>query len=485
MITWMQKHRKYLVITIWISTIAFVGAGFVGWGAYSFNKDATSIAKVGKRSINYKQFNLAYSNAYNYYNQMFGGKFTNEMAGEMKLKEVVVSNLINEALMLNFADELGFFVSDDEIKNVLANDKYFQTNGVFDIKKYRLVLSNMRLKEKDYEQNLRRELLLKKLNSIIISHNTKTSQLLSSTVLMEDRLSIDTIVINPDDVSVSDDELKKYWEGKKTSFLTPKTYEIAEDFISIDTIKSISEKEINELYEEKKYTFTDKDGKIQALKNVKDKVIIEVKFDKTKKEALKRYIKVRDGKEKLHKTLTITHNEGDYPYKKLSSLGENKVLKPFKQKDGYKIIHLIKTNLPKPMSFEVAKPQVLLMYRNEKSNEMLLVKAKEGLKDFVGTDIGFVGIDINKTIGSLGIVDTKKFVNQVFEKNDKKSFIVLGNKAILYKITKQKLINDDKYKTLKKEFENASLNLENQELRTNLLNLLQKRYRVERFYKGD
>ncbi len=32
MITWMQRHKKWLVITIWISTIAFVGAGFVGWG---------------------------------------------------------------------------------------------------------------------------------------------------------------------------------------------------------------------------------------------------------------------------------------------------------------------------------------------------------------------------------------------------------------------------------------------------------------------
>ena len=37
MITWMQKHRKYLVVTIWVSTIAFVGAGFVGWGAYDLN----------------------------------------------------------------------------------------------------------------------------------------------------------------------------------------------------------------------------------------------------------------------------------------------------------------------------------------------------------------------------------------------------------------------------------------------------------------
>ena len=49
MIEWMQKHKKSLIPTIWISTIAFVGAGFVGWGAYDMNANrAGSIARVGQ-----------------------------------------------------------------------------------------------------------------------------------------------------------------------------------------------------------------------------------------------------------------------------------------------------------------------------------------------------------------------------------------------------------------------------------------------------
>ena len=54
MITWMQKHKKYLVITIWISTIAFVGAGFVGWGAYKFGAAADAIATVGETKVTYE-----------------------------------------------------------------------------------------------------------------------------------------------------------------------------------------------------------------------------------------------------------------------------------------------------------------------------------------------------------------------------------------------------------------------------------------------
>ena len=71
MITWMQKHKKYLVVTIWVSTIAFVGAGFVGWGAYDFNKSrATSIAKVGDIDISYHRFEQTYAKLFNYYSQL-------------------------------------------------------------------------------------------------------------------------------------------------------------------------------------------------------------------------------------------------------------------------------------------------------------------------------------------------------------------------------------------------------------------------------
>ncbi|MCJ7766283.1 MAG: SurA N-terminal domain-containing protein, partial [Thiovulaceae bacterium] len=59
MITWMQRHRKYLVITIWISTFAFIGAGFVGWGQYSYGDKAGAVAKVGDVSISQRELQQA------------------------------------------------------------------------------------------------------------------------------------------------------------------------------------------------------------------------------------------------------------------------------------------------------------------------------------------------------------------------------------------------------------------------------------------
>lgn len=73
MIGWMQKHKKYLIITIWISTIAFVGAGFVGWGSYSFSGTSNAVAVVGDRKISIEKLQREYAKLYNLYNQLFNG----------------------------------------------------------------------------------------------------------------------------------------------------------------------------------------------------------------------------------------------------------------------------------------------------------------------------------------------------------------------------------------------------------------------------
>ena len=80
MITWMQRHRKYLVITIWISTFAFIGAGFVGWGQYKYGEKSGAVAKVGDISITNRELQQAYSQLFDRYSRMFQGQFDQEQA---------------------------------------------------------------------------------------------------------------------------------------------------------------------------------------------------------------------------------------------------------------------------------------------------------------------------------------------------------------------------------------------------------------------
>ena len=61
MIEWMQRHKKWLIVTIWISTIAFVGAGFVGWGSYDYGKSDSTVAIVGDKEVPLNDLQSEYS----------------------------------------------------------------------------------------------------------------------------------------------------------------------------------------------------------------------------------------------------------------------------------------------------------------------------------------------------------------------------------------------------------------------------------------
>ena len=51
MITWIQKRKKFVVGVMAVTTFAFVGAGFVGWGSYDYGAKSGNIAKVGEIGI--------------------------------------------------------------------------------------------------------------------------------------------------------------------------------------------------------------------------------------------------------------------------------------------------------------------------------------------------------------------------------------------------------------------------------------------------
>lgn len=484
MIEWMQRHRKYLVVTIWISTIAFVGAGFVGWGAYSFSKDrASSVAKVGKRNISIREFQLTYSNVYNYYRNLFNGSLTQEQADKMGFKEKVMQQLIQKELLLNYADDLGLKALDNDIKSELVRDDSFKKDGVFDIELYRQILKSRGLTPKEYEASLKKEILLNKVQKLLsITPNQDTINLFASSTLMEDKVKLKTISVQPKEIEVNDKLLEEFWKPIKDKFLTKKTYEIATYYLDSDKAEANST-ELQTHYEEKKHNFLDSDGKIKNFEDAQEDVKKSLALSKTKKEALKAYLSIKKGKMDLKDRMNI--DDEDSRFVSLKDASINDTLKPIRYENGYLVVKLLKIDEPKTMSFEEAKPQVKSEYIDSKMAQMLEERAKAGLKNFQGTDIGFVSIDSNKTIPSLTQSESKAFLNQLFTNNNKKSYVILGNKAVLYDILEQKLLSNVKLQQYNEQLTKMAKDFENDQIQKSLLDELRKRYSIEQYYKGS
>jgi peptidyl-prolyl cis-trans isomerase D len=485
MITWMQKHNKYLVITIWIATIAFIGAGFVGWGAYNINSDrATSVAKVGHRNISISEFQQAYANTYNYYNQQLGGSLTKEAADKMGLDKVVMQNIINETLLLNLADDLGFSVLKTDIEKALINTKSFQVNGVFNKNRYYALVKNQGLTPKDYENGLRKELLLNKLQSILkLPASKRELEMFTSSLFMQDKLMVSTISVNPADITVNEEDMKKFWEAKKTEYKTRKRYEL--ETIKVELSKEwVKDDVLKKFWENKKYNYKDKDGKILPFADAKSRVVLDYKLKKSKKTALETYLKLKKGEIKATRKMTIYEGSQNFPVAKLRTANKNQVLKPIPQDDGYLIAKLIAVVKPRVMTYEEAKPMVLEEYKAHALLMELEKRAKARLDIFNGQDLGFVSRDSIKKIDGLNDAQSSELINYVFDHTTLKGYKIFGNKVALYRVLEQKLLNNKKFDLYKKIITKSVITNKQGELNKNLVERLRKVYDIEQYYKG-
>ena len=485
MITWMQRHKKYLVVTIWISTIAFVGAGFVGWGAYDLNRDrAASVAKVGHRTISVQEFQSAYANHYNFYNNLLGGKLTQEQAEQMGLNKIVMNTLVNQTLLLNYADEIGLVATKEDVKERLINNPNFQSDGVFNKDLYYSILKSNRINPSDYENGLEREILNSKLENFFkLAPSTKEIDLFTSAFFMEDRLSITAVTLDANEVTTNEEAIKSYWEKNKSNYLTKKSYTL--ELLNLPASQTkFDDKTLEEFYTQEKHNYKFEDGKLMTFAEAKSKVIVDLSLKNDKKNALEAFLTFKKGETAPSETKVIYDDDTTFPLDKIQVAAKDEVLKPVVIKDSYVIIKVKEIKFPEPMSYEMAKKDASRDLLEELKKTALEKKAEAKLENFAGSDIGFVSRDSVKSIAGLSEAKSAEFLSHVFDNTAKKGYKVIDGKAIVYEILEQKLLNKDKAKQYVSMISENVLQVKQAELNQNLIKKLATAYKVEQYYKG-
>ena len=156
MIEWMQTHRKWLVVTIWIATIAFIGAGFVGWGQFQLSRKESVVAQVKDTEVTIKDWQRYYNLIYNEVNQQLNGNLDEATAKKLGLKKIALQRAIRGAILIQFAKDLGLYVTDEDVAKEIL--KIFKTK-----QNYLTSLKRNNLTPKDFEDGLKKEILVQKL----------------------------------------------------------------------------------------------------------------------------------------------------------------------------------------------------------------------------------------------------------------------------------------------------------------------------------
>ncbi len=484
MISWMQKHKKYLVVTVWISTIAFVGAGFVGWGAYKYGGAShDSIAKVGDIEVTNKDLQNSYTKIFNYFNQMYGGTLTREKAKELRLENIALEQLFNQTLYLNYAKELGLDVSEREVLQEIANIPSFWVNGVFSESKYEAILRSMQMTNYDFKKNIKKSLIIDKLfKALKLPVTNLELETIFATQFMQDRLKIKLFDDKNITISISENMIKDFWQKNKDKYKSQRKYEV--DIVKVDAKDiNVSEEELRNFYKEKKFMFKDLKGKILPYEQAKERVKYTLQMKRAKKEILKKYIKLKNKEIKPQEHLILSKFNTKIPMQQIVNAKIGDFIRSIKTVDGYVSVKLVNIIEPKVLPFEKAKEYAKSELLKKLKKDKLIQLAKMELNKNDGEDIGFVSrSDVDK-IKKLNTLEAKQFLNYIFSQQDKKGFYLLNNKVIVYNIIEQKIMDKKLFEAKKEDIKKITASLKDRYLKNSLLKELSKKYKIVKYYK--
>ncbi|WP_101775288.1 peptidylprolyl isomerase [Pasteurella oralis] len=252
--SWVSK------LLLGIIAVAFVLSGVTG---YVFTRVDTSAVKVNGEEISQQTFYQRYESESERLRQQLGAQFA-ALSGSPEfiagLRQSVLNNLINQELLRQYADDLKIGISDERIKQQIVTSQIFQTEGKFDNNLYQRMLQLNGFTADAYANIVREALRLEQLQTgLAESEFIVPAQQAQLTELFFQARKVRLAPFSVEDVmakqSVSEEEIKAYYEANKSAFLVPELAKV--QYITLtraDVEKNIqvSDVEIAQYYQDNK-----------------------------------------------------------------------------------------------------------------------------------------------------------------------------------------------------------------------------------------
>lgn len=246
----LRKKSQSTFIQIIVVVIALV---FIFWGVgANLRGDRQAALTVNGESITFQEFQQAYDQAYQRLSDQFGGNVPKGLAETFGVKQQVINQLIQTALLRQGAREMGLQVSGEEVSRIIQEMVQFQENGVFSLERYKTVLAANRMAPTKFEDSMRLDKLAEVAAREIGNFGTFVTDIEIEQRYSEDneQVSVKYIQVMPKNyiakVTVEEDALKSWFETVKDNYKSepkiklkylPFTYKGVGSKIEIDAAK--------------------------------------------------------------------------------------------------------------------------------------------------------------------------------------------------------------------------------------------------------
>lgn len=222
MMSWMRRTSRYFLVIV---VVTFIGS-LAYFGATQDRGASASVATVNGEEISAAAFQHAYRNAVEQYRQVFKERFSEELMRQLRLQDQVVDRLVVDRLMQQRAQAEGLRVTDEELSAEITRMPVFQADGRFSRDRYLQVLTRAQLTAPAFEQDLRADLLRRKLQALVADGaRVSEAEVFQAWEIRRARVRVAYLLVSPEalvaTVTVTDADLTEYLRTHAATFARP------------------------------------------------------------------------------------------------------------------------------------------------------------------------------------------------------------------------------------------------------------------------
>ncbi|MBL4693643.1 MAG: SurA N-terminal domain-containing protein [Magnetovibrio sp.] len=227
----MLKLMRKSVNSIFVKALlVMLIASFAVWGigdVFKAGRSDTSVAKVGNMPISAASFKSELAREVERVQRTINPNITRDQAIAMGIGDMLLSRMVNSAILNAGAQDMRLMVSKTAILNEIKNSKdFFNDAGVFDSRVFTQLLSNNGLSEDRYVQYLRQGMERDQMLSAITSGAIPPKLLTDALYTYEaEKRVLDVLRINYAQIKnvpkPTDAELSAYHESHTNNFMAP------------------------------------------------------------------------------------------------------------------------------------------------------------------------------------------------------------------------------------------------------------------------
>lgn len=391
-----RNHKRWLML---IATV-FVVPSFVVTGIYSYNTmmtDDGAIAKVDDVSITPQDFDEAKRKQLEALRNRLGEQFRANMLDSVEGRVAILDSIMNDRALIGEVAKEHILVSEETAIEMIKSVPAFQNNGQFSTELYSNFLAGRGYSDEYFVQVVRgdiaRSLLTEGVSRSAIVPKAVAERIYD--LLTETRTASIHVVSGAkyrDQVKVTDDEIKAYWEANQKAFELPDTIDVQYVVLTPDLFKGAqpSEEDIVTFYEQNPNRFRAAEqrrashilvdmaeGKEAALK-LANELLGQVKADPTKFADLAKKHSADTGSARVGGDLDFFNQGVMVPAFDKAVFAANKgdIIGPVETEFGYHIIQVtdIKGQETRPLA-EV-RQDIINLYQEQQAHNRFAEEAE-------------------------------------------------------------------------------------------------------------